>query len=253
MMRLFFIIFFILVGFPVQGSILKIASGEYIPYSGEKIPKQGLSTMVVRAVFKELKQDISIEFMPWNRAMRLVKSSAVAGSYPWNLNSERLKESYFSEAIHHYRHLVFIKKGQDFKTESSLTGKRLCVPNGWDLSIYESLIKNRKMKLVDPSTIESCFHMLALGSVDIVVMNELVGLEVQERLFGKRAPIFGTEKDYFKKVVSLHFIVSKKHPDAKKIISDFNRGLEIIKANGVYDSIISSISNCETCNQVGLL
>lgn len=252
-MRFIFILISILVSFQIQASPLKLASGEYIPYSGEKIPKQGISTLVVKAIFKELKQDINTEFMPWNRAMMLLKNSAVAGSYPWNLNSERLKDNYFSQPIHHYRHLAFTKKGRDFKTESSLTGKTLCVPNGWDLSIYESLIKNRKMQLTTPGTIESCFNMLALERVDIVFMNELVGLAVLDRLFGSQSPIVATEKDYFKKVVSLHFIVSRKYPDAKRIISDFNRGLEKIKANGVYDSIISSLSNCVTCNLVGLL
>ncbi|MEA9357871.1 transporter substrate-binding domain-containing protein [Bacteriovorax sp. PP10] len=239
--------------FATQAESLRIATGEYVPYTGENIPNQGISSMVVRAVFKELKQDIHLEFMPWKRVMMLVENGTVDGSYPWSANSERLKNYYFSTPIHQYRIFSFTKKGNEFNTAKSLTGKTICIPDGWDKSPFNSLIEKSKMKVFSPGTVESCFGMLALGRVDIIFINELVGKYVVDKLFGKKSPLVASEKDYLREGNELHFMVSRKSPNGKKIISDFNRGLERIKANGVYDAIVSVISTCVTCNQLGSL
>lgn len=71
-------------------------------------------------------------------------------------------------------------------------------------------------------------------------MNELVGKEIVHRLFGEKYRILIGEKNYFQKKISMHYMISKTYPNAKKIITDFNHALEKIKKNGVYDSIIRS-------------
>lgn len=252
-MRIFIVLFLSVFCFNVQAEPLTFATGEYVPYAGENIPNQGISSMVVRAVFKELKQDIHLEFMPWKRVMMVVENGTVDGSFPWNANNERLKKNYFSMPIHQYRIFSFTKKGSEYNTAKSLTGKTICIPDGWDMAPFNPLIKKVKMKVASPATIESCFGMLALGRVDIIFMNELVGKYVEDKLFGKSSPLVASEKDYLHGTSDLHFMVSKKSPNGKKLISDFNRGLEKIKANGVYDAIVSVISTCESCNQLGSL
>lgn len=252
-MKLVIVLFLSAFCFATQAEPLRLATGEYVPYVGENIPNQGISSMVVRAVFKELKQDIHLEFMPWKRVMMGIDNGTVDGSFPWNANSERLKSYYFSMPIHQYRIFSFTKKDSEFNTAKSLTGKTICIPDGWDMAPSIPLIKKSNMKVASPGTIESCFGMLALGRVDIIFMNELVGKYVVDKLFGKNSPLVASEKDYLHGVNELHFMVSKKSPNGKKLISDFNRGLEKIKANGVYDAIVSVISTCVTCNQLGSL
>ena len=109
-----------------------------------------------------------------------------------------------------------------------------------------------KMQIVNPMNVESCFNMLALSRVDVIFMNEMVGQETIVKLFGSRPVIVGREESYLKKRENLYFIVSKKYPNAQKIIENFNRGLAIIKKNGIYDSIVIK-ANCETCNRLGSL
>jgi polar amino acid transport system substrate-binding protein len=191
--------------------------------------------------------------MPWNRVMLLTKNGSVAGSFPWNHNSDRIKDSYYSMPINQYRIVAFYKKGSDYKKETSLYKKRICLPSGWDISIFQSLINKMKMEVVSPTTIESCINMLAKSRVDIIFIDELVGKYLDKKIFGKKSPLVSREKVYLKKVVNLHFIVSRKYPNGKAIIERFNHGLERIKSNGVYNSIISAKSTCEICNQLGSL
>lgn len=250
-MKTLFVFFFILFGSFVEAATLKIATGEYAPYSGEHLKKQGISSQVVKAVFKEMKQDVVFEFMPWKRVMLHNDNKTVSGSFPWNMNEERLKTNYFSFPIHQYRVLTFTKADTDFHTESSLKGKKICIPDGWDMAPYVKLIHKVELQVVSPVSIESCFNMLMIGRVDIVLMNELVGKEVNLRLFGKKSQIIGSEKPFFQRRVNLHYMISKKYPNAKKLIIGFNRGLEKIRDNGVYDAIVGNAkSTCEFCNQL---
>lgn len=252
-MKFFGLIFLLLLSFSAYSGTMTLASGEYAPYSGETIPNQGISTMIVKAIFSELKQDVQVSFMPWNRAMKNVSNGNVVGSYPWNINSDRLKYNYFSRPIHSYRVFAFTKKGMKYNSEKSLIGKKYCNPSGWDNSQYIKLINKLKMEVISPVNIESCFNMLALNRVDIIFLNELVGFEVTQRLFGPHSQVSGSETPFFPNKVNLYFIVSKKYPYGEKLISDFNRGLDTIKRNGVYDHIVSTISICGTCNRLGSL
>lgn len=232
---------------------IKIASGEYAPFSGEYISNQGISTMIVKAVFKEIKDNISLEFMPWNRVMLQTENGVVAGSFPWIQNKERLEKNYFSKPINNYRIVAFYKKGFEYKIPSSLQGKIICIPIGWDVSLYQSFISKMEMHISSPAKLESCFNMLAKNRVDIVLINELVGHTINHELFGQASPLVAREQSLIKQAENLHFIVSKKYPNGKKLIENFNRGLEKIKANGVYDSIVSAKSTFSTYNQLGSL
>lgn len=237
----------------IQAETLKIASGEYSPYSGEHIPMQGLSTMIIKAAFKETKHDVQVDFMPWKRAMKYTEEAVVVGSYPWNKNESRYKYNYFSLPIHQYRVLTFHKKGKSFNSEKEVRGKTLCHPAGWDLGPYAHFVKKMDLQVVHPINAESCFNMMVLGRVDLVLMNELVALDIIKKLFKEDSPIIGSEKEYFKKRVNLHFIISRKYQNGRKIMNDFNLGLQKIKSNGVYDSIVKTKANCEICNQLGSL
>lgn len=253
-MRTLIVFVLVFLAFPLQAaSVLRIATGEYGPYSGESIENQGTLPQVVRAVFKEMKQEIRLEFMPWKRVKNQVDNNLVAGAFPWNMNEERQKKYYYSSPIQYYRIFAFTNVGHDFTNSKSLEGKSICLPDGWDLAPYKDLIEKLKLQKVSPMTIDSCFNMLALKRVDIVFMNELVGKEIVHRLFGDKSHILIGEKNYFHKKISMHYMISKTYPNAKKIITDFNHALEKIKKNGVYDSIIGARATCGTCNRLGSL
>lgn len=252
-MKFFLITLLAMICFEVQAASVKLATGEYAPYVGEHIPNNGISSMVVKAVMKEMKQEYSLGFMPWKRVILELDNGSITGSYPWNLNKERFKKYYFSMPINEYRMIVFSRKGDYFPTEKSLTGKVLCMPAGWDQATTNELVVRNRLQIVSPANAESCFNMLARKRVDVIFMNHLVGKSIVEKIFGKNSPLISNERPYLHKVVELHFIVSKKNPNGKKIIEDFNRGLGKIKSNGVYDSILSTISNYGPYNRLGLL
>lgn len=246
-------ILFLICSIQAHSSVFKIATGEFIPYVGQHIPNNGISTMIVKAVFKEMKQEYSLEFVPWKRVLLGMENSNYSGSYPWNINKERLNKYYFSHSINEYRSFVFFKKGNGFDTKKSLTGKKICIPDGWDQAIYKKIILELKMQIISPVNVESCFNMLALQRVDVIFMNELVGKALVDKVFGEKSPVVGVEKKYLPIRNNFHFIVSKKYPNGDVFIEKFNKALKKIKTNGVYDSILSTKSSYELYNRLGSL
>lgn len=241
---------------------LRLATGEYAPFTGESIPGQGMSSEVVKAVFKEINTDITLEFLPWNRLMNNLKSGAVAGSFPWKESEERKAFLNYSEPIHKYSTLLYMKNDNPF-LDKSIAKKNLCVPEGWDPAPYEALIKKYEIKLTKPMSIESCFQMLVLNRVDMIFLNEYVGVAAVKRIFGNNPPVKGVMTDYFPKENYLYFVSPKNYPGSSELIAKFNDGLQKIKKNGVYGDILKKYklsmensrentkSNCETCNRLG--
>lgn len=99
-----------------EATVFKIITGEYAPYSGEKLHKGGMTTQIVDAVFKELKKDIHFEFVPWKRALIMVHNNPFSASYPWSKGGEgREDDLYFSESIHEFRISYYVRKDSGIK------------------------------------------------------------------------------------------------------------------------------------------
>lgn len=245
----------------LQAGTLRIVSGEYAPYCGEKLPGRGMSTQLVEVIFKESKKEIKIEFMPWKRAMNYLLEAEAAGSFSWTMNEERKRDFYYSDPLHQYRVLYFVNKKSGINGTKDFKKKKICQPSGWDITLFEKAIETYEMQLTRPINAESCFRMLGLGRVDVVGMNEHVGVDLIHQVFGAVSPAPITFFDSGIALSSLYFIVPKKYPEAPKIIKEFNQGLAKIRRDGMYLKIVedymkqrsSIVSSCETCNRLGSL
>lgn len=253
-------ILFLLSTSVLHANTLKIVTGEYAPYTGETLKEGGVSTQVIKAIFSEIKQPIKIEFIPWNRAMNNLKSGNAAGSFPWTKNAEREIDFLYSEPLHKYKLISYVRNDSILLKTFDLKGKKICQPSGWDISFLNEAFATKKITIERPINMESCLQMVSLGRVDIVIMNNHVGAEFLNKISLKNSPITGIDNDYFGKEFALYFIVSKKYPNAKKIIAEFNKGLALIKSNGKYEKLTHELlkketvkSSCGTCSRLGSL
>ena len=84
-------------------------------------------------------------------------------------------------------------------------------------------------------SITECFDLLNQGKVDLVAIDQLLGLYHLKNHYG--------DVNYFDIVPqvidenSLHFAVPKEHPLSEEIISQFNSALEQAEAKGTISSI----------------
>ncbi|MFC4157762.1 substrate-binding periplasmic protein [Chitinimonas lacunae] len=71
-----------------------LASLEWPPYTGAKLPEQGASVAVARAAFKAMGYELKVEFYPWSRAVQLAKNSPGHAGYFPEYYSDELKNDF---------------------------------------------------------------------------------------------------------------------------------------------------------------
>lgn len=84
--------------------IIRLASLEWPPYTGEQLPDGGSTSAVLKAAFAAAGYQLEIDYLPWERTLALAGSadSGYAGYFP---------EYYSSEISEHFRYSVPIGSG----------------------------------------------------------------------------------------------------------------------------------------------
>ena len=98
-------------------------------------------------------------------------------------------------------------------------------------------MKNKKIVVLRPATLDECFKLLANGSADAVAAPDLAGMAAVSALsLGDKVKSLPRPVA----VVTLHVIVPKTHPQASLILYYLNTSLAKLHENGDYDRITDS-------------
>jgi polar amino acid transport system substrate-binding protein len=65
----------------VMAESIHLASLDWPPYTGEKLPGQGVSSQVVKAVFAKAGDNVEFTFLPWQRAVDTARSNPTFVGY----------------------------------------------------------------------------------------------------------------------------------------------------------------------------
>lgn len=60
---------------------LSVTTLEWPPYTSENLPRGGVTTAVVQKAFEEAKMDVTVDTLPWKRAISVAKDDAQAIAY----------------------------------------------------------------------------------------------------------------------------------------------------------------------------
>ncbi|RDD63851.1 substrate-binding periplasmic protein [Ferruginivarius sediminum] len=63
-------------GAPSPGSVIRLSTLNWPPYTNRDLPEGGASSAIVRAIFAKAGYPVEIRFWPWNRAIAKAKSGA---------------------------------------------------------------------------------------------------------------------------------------------------------------------------------
>lgn len=223
-----------------QGKTVVLVTGEWAPYTSEKMDGQGFFTEVVSAVFKEMAVQTKIEFVPWARAEEMVKAGTAFAAIPYTDTDERKAIFDFSDQVANSTGRFFVlqdgkvAKTFDWKVYADLKAYSFGgVPGYW----YEKPFKDAGLKVEYTDSEESNIKKLYSGRVDVITTDELVGWQIIKKLYPTEISKFRTLKNPTNSS-ELKLMVSRKYPDAKATLTSFNTALAKIKKNGVYAGIL---------------
>lgn len=241
-MKLFTIIsvFFFVLCFPfltVAKTIL-IASGEFAPYTSATLMHQGFANHVIAEAFKQEGYVAEFKYLPWKRTyLQTQKGKYLAASY-YNKAQKHEKDFYFSDPLLTTSIVFFVLKGtgiQGWNQLSDLKPYRIGATHEYTYTKeFWKLGKSGELQIDVANSDTLNLKKLIRRRIDLFPMELVAGYELLRKEF--QASTIHTI-DVLPKALSTNngiLLFSKKHPESKKWIPIFNRGLKKIRDNGLY-------------------
>ncbi|HPI93538.1 MAG TPA: transporter substrate-binding domain-containing protein [Deltaproteobacteria bacterium] len=217
-----------------------LATGEWPPYTSQYQRNYGIFTEIVSAVFKEMGMKPVYRFHPWKRSEMEVRKGLALASFPHVITPERRDEFHFSEAIAYSTGRMFYntrKNPYGVELDSIDDLRRYSIGGGTGYR-HEGVLRNLGLSMEYVASTDQNIRKLFLRRVDLLPMDEVVGLYQIRRLYPRRMHSFAfAEKPLTQD--SLHVMFSTAYPQAAEIEEEFNQALLKIREKGIYQLICS--------------
>lgn len=216
------------------------AEEDYFPYSAQVDGElTGLIPELTQAAFDAVGVKVNFIVRPYSRVLKLVEDGRAVGGFTGAIDDSNRNTFHWHETpLATVRLAIWGRTGESGKslTTRDMEGKKVSITRGFfytDAIDYNDQVE----KLVAPSD-ESSLKMLALGRSDYALVTELIGRKIVQmspvRGLNERIEIVGLIDE-----VPLHAFFSREHSEGKEAATLFQKGLEIIHANGEYQRIVA--------------
>jgi len=192
---------------------------------------------VARAALEPWGYDVTLQLLPWARALRCSESGKCDGLYLSYYVAAHEKSYVFSDPVAELETGFFKLKDRDisYKTLDDLRPYSIGMTRGASVSKEFDAADFLNKDPVPDDTVD--IKKLLRGRVDLIVAAK----PVLEYLLKSTLPEDEQNKIEFVEpplsVQNLHIAISKNSPDYQQKLHDFNEGLKKIKADGTYEAI----------------
>lgn len=222
---------------PGLGQPVPFNTGEWEPFTSDKMPQQGCATELVAAICKAGGIDPDFHFFPWLRAEALVETGEAFGAFPYAMNEPRKAAFDFSDPLF-YTAPKFIYR-VDGTSFGSLRVASLADLRPYSVALLagtwtEGDLRSAGIRVHLVNAVDSGVKMLQSGRVDFLVEDETVAFAAIERVCPGEADSFKSLRKTFWGATGNYLIVSRRYPGASALLARFNKGLKEIQRNGTY-------------------
>ena len=223
-----------------QTEELTIVTGELPPFTSAN-PEESYLTEVLQEVGKEMGVTFTIKFLPWKRCEQQVDRLEAWGAFPYARTTAREEKHSFSDRLYFVAAKFFYyspdgeKKDIPYADLQDLKPYRIGGVRGY---FYVKALEDAGLQFELVANEEQNPQKLAIGRIDLTIMNETVGWHLIKKLFPPdKVKNFGTlEKPYVES--GSYLMTSKDYPNNEELLARFNAALKTVKESGVYQRII---------------
>jgi polar amino acid transport system substrate-binding protein len=232
----------------------------FAPFTDRALANGGMITEIVAKAMDLIKERSGGSFSyriswinDWSAHLStLLATKAFDVGFPWvkpDCNSGDLSKDtkyrcqrfFFSDPVYEVFTVLFVQSGSNIKfaKDEEVIGKSICQPA--NQSTYEldkggrNWVRDNKIVLLKPQSLEECFKLLDAGSISAVVTADLTGkaaistLGLEKKIKALPRPV---------DIGTVHLIVPKTHPQASTILYYLNAAVARLRENGGYDEIV---------------
>ena len=198
----------------------------------------GLSWEIVREAYHATGYSIELYVTPWSRALSYVDKQRVDVIFPTTINLKRQKKYYFSKELSNPKSkiLIYVRNDSDIKWHglSSLKGQIIATVGGWSYGIkWDEYEKNDSgVKIIRVNNIDVAFKNLITGRI-----NGLVGYDIVFDYQAKKLGIFNKVRKLSHFDIASENVMGLQSNSTQKFLDDYDKGYQIIKANGLLEQI----------------
>ena len=227
----------LMLSFSVSAKQLKLVASAWPPYVDENLPGKGLAMDLVSTALTRAGYTPSITIETWPRALEGTQIGIydiIAGAW---YSDERARHFTFSEPFY-INEIKFIKqkaRGIVFNNLKDLDHLRVGIVAEYAYGDEFERATNF-IKVPRNHVIQNLLKLVA-GQIDLTLDDELaVRHELQQYMPSHIKDLEFLPKPLDRK--GLHIAISRKHPDHKKIATEFDKAIAQMKADGTYKKII---------------
>jgi polar amino acid transport system substrate-binding protein len=231
------VLLLLLISFNNYAESLRLVTGEFPPFVGKDLKNGGTTSELIKLIFTKMDTPIEIIFKPWKRGYSETLNGQYLGTFPYTKNKDREQDAYFSDAMYHLKEYFFAlrKANLNYTKPADLTNLTICKPIGYNLFGLKTLFENKIITLARPKSMNHCFKMLALGRVDLVMTNPIIGTRLIKETFTNPNDAIRLEKRFVQ--IGHYLIIPKSTPKGEAIITQFNHVLKQLKDQGIVQLI----------------
>jgi len=225
----------------INAQPIVFTTGEWEPFTGEKLPNQGIATEIIMEVCKAGGIEYKFEFVPWVRAENMIAHGSAFGAFPYAKNEERSSKYFFSDILFYTStSLMYYEPKRnysnlEFSNWQALRPYSLIYLAG---SWLENDMKSNGIKHALVPDMDAAVRMLYAGRGDLICDEIAVMYSVVKRLYPNEVAAFKIiQTEMFGGKSPIHLMVSRTYPNAQQLLAKFNAGIATVRSNGVLQAI----------------
>ena len=230
---------------------IKMAVGEYPPYTSKTEENGNFLEKIVTAAFKLESIDVEYSYLPWKRGYASVKSGDHDGTFPWNNTSGR-DDMFYIHSVP-----LAIDDGVYFHLESTpfnweriedLKNFRLGITLGYK---HKEIYQKKGVTISSSASELLSLKMLLAGRIDVYRASKDVGYYLINNKFSSNKARLFTHHPKVIEITGYYILFSKNTPNGKTLSEKFDSGLNKLIESGAYDKIASAycrfLANVAAC------
>ncbi len=235
-----------MVGATADASPLRITTGEYPPFASEAMEHYGHVNRIIARASQEVGIDVEFQFFPWKRALEEVRRGRYAASSYWYHSEDREQDFIHVGPISDERIVFFHRKDRDVPSSSSLddlTGFKIGATNGYTYSkAFWEAAENGSLTVEIAADDVTNLKKLLAGRIDFFAAESSLGWHLMNENFTRSEREKLTTLDHPLRVTPGFLLVSRKAPNAEALAASLQRGLDLIRKQGLIDQFTQDLT-----------
>lgn len=231
---------FVLVGVCASWSavaepVVRIGTGDWVPYVSEQREDGGALARLVREIFTAAGYQVEFIYRPWARNLLMLEQGSLDAVMPYSCSAVRQRVSVCSDPVVQGEIVLFQRKSQtlDWQSINDLKAFRIATTLGYSYGPqFDAALQAGQFQVQQSGNENTGFRLLELGRVDFHPQDRAVGYAMLHRLFSPEERAKITHSPRILNSESLHLLFRKGDAQGDKLRALFNAGLQRLTASG---------------------